>query len=352
MKKKIMAFLLLVVMMISLAACGKSKEPGKKQSEADITALFDKADGMEARTVELTMDIDVTGKESATNENNAIKLGIKVSAYIEADQKEQATIYYKLENAEEYKTLTTAVFDGSALYVDFVSLKAAALDICNTLKQTQVAAMLSVLPEAEYIKIDQSVLEKYVEADTLKDAKTGEKVVRTIVEYVLKTVQDATKEVTPVLITGSDSELKFSLTKENLVPVSDALLRLDLAAKYDDMVEKVRQIGNTDQYVTELTNSKEETVSGLKDILNEVKNEKDDFDVFDLNGTVGVSGETGKRKLTEKISATIEQKSEKVKVTMNMTCKEEAAENGTVTIPSNATDFSDYMTQLSQLLKF
>lgn len=361
MKKRIMAFLLVLAMAVSMVACGSGTKESSETKTADVTALFNKVDGMESRTTQFVMDIDASAKES-TEGLNSIKLGLKVDGFSQDDKKSQATISYKLGDSSEYKALTTVVGDNTTAYIDFATLKTAAVDICNTYNIAQAAAVISVLPEVKYLKVDADTLSKYistmsgttVDTSALKDADSAisEKVVRTVVEYVMKSIQDATKEVSPALISGSDSELKISVTKENLEAATDAILKLDLAAKYDEMVTKVKEIGSTDKYVTELTNSKQQVVTELKNALNEVKNEKDDFDAFNIEGSLGVSGDKGTRKVTGKISVNVEQKSEKVVMNMEMTCGEEAAKDSTVTIPSDATDFTEYMTQLSSTLGF
>lgn len=362
MKKRSMAVLLALILALSMIACGVQKRASSDEKMADVTALLKKVEGMEAKTFGFTMDLDVAVNESSTEEANKIKLGIKVDGISQDDKKSQASISYRLGDSNEYKPFTTVTGDGTTAYLDFATLKTAAVDICNTYKLSQAVTAISVLPETEYIKVDAESLSNYLSSMTgikvdvagLKntDTATYEMVMRTVMEDMIKTMQEATKDISPAPISGSESELKLSVTKDNLEAVCEELLKVDLNAKFEELLAKLKGINNADQYVTEFTNAKEEVVSDLHDALNEVKNEKDNFDVFNIEGNLEVLGETGARQLSEKISVSIEQKSEKAALTMELLCGEEAAKDKTVTIPSNAIDFTEYMNQVSSQLGY
>ncbi|MDO5294896.1 MAG: hypothetical protein Q4F05_19345 [bacterium] len=362
MKKRVIALMLVLTMILSMVSCGKSDKDTTTEvkKEATISDVFNKMDGMEAKTVDLTMDMDLSGiKENTTNLK---KVGVKLSVISDGSETgtSSVSVAYRLDDENEYTALTSLIYNNKTVYLDYASLKKALNEFCKKQNLADYASVLNALPDASFVKIDEAtakqLLSQYVpevqtEAAEQTNTAVLEKVGRLGTEYIVKTLQDATKDVNPGIITVEENGVKVSVKKDNVSAASDAIAALDLNAKYDELVQIVKGVEGAEQYVTELNNNKESVISSLKEGIKVDKTKLDKFNTLDINGNITVSGETGKRVLKEEISMNVDDSEDKVAFSLSMTCGEEATEGQEIKVPTDATDLLTFMQQLSALFK-
>ncbi|MDO5520522.1 MAG: hypothetical protein Q4G58_08535 [bacterium] len=362
MKKRIIALMLVLTMMLSMVSCGKSEKANTPESkkETSIADIFQKIDGMEAKTVDFTMDMDLSGIKD--NTTGVKKVGVKLSGITDGSETGTSSVElaYRLDDESDYTLLTSFIYNNKTLYIDYASLKKAAKEFITSQNLTQYTPVIECLPDASFVKIDEAtakqLLSTYVPQEQVTEAENMnsnvlEKVVRTCTQYVVETIQGATKDVNPALITVEENGVKLTIKKENASATSEAISALDLNAKYDELVQLVKAIEGADQYATELNKNKESVISGLKEGIKVDKEKLDKFNTLDIDGEVTVTGETGKRVVKESLSMNIDDGEEKVTASMSVTCGEEVKEGQKVEVPTDATDLLTLIQQVATLFQ-
>ena len=370
MKKRILALLLMVTMVLSMASCGKDQKTDSKadtkneeQGNLDVVALFDKIEAVDTKSGEVEINLECKNQDETKKQTvNLEKVGFKLSAVVEGKDSKKASmdLSYRLDDGD-YKKLTTFVVDNEIVYVDVEALKSSVEELLNTLGMQQYATVLQMLPQASYVKIDPSQLsQSYPELAGVESATTVTQNVDTEVveqvftagfEYVIKTLQENTKDVTPTLISGSSDSIKVTVTKDNLQATCDVISALDLSAKYDEFVEAIKAVKGSETYVTQLTTKKEQVVKILTEGLTKTKENIGDVKTFDMALESGISGDEGSREVKESVTFDFEDNTGKAKVEVSAVCSEKVPDGKKVIIPENAMDVLDYISSINALFQ-
>lgn len=365
MKRRIMSILLVLALAISMISCGGTKQSSTntKKEELNVKALLDSISDMKAKSGEFTMDFDISDPSLKTQLGlDSLKFAIKASCIQKDEKNSQVNLSYKVGEGSDYKALTSFLTkDNKTIYIDFATLKKALIDVFNTYKVSEAIAMISILPEANYLKIDIEQLTSYTKSISgvqgnmtaleMEDPEKAQKVITTAAQYILTTMQEATKDVKPVFLSGSDKELKVEISNKNLIPVCEALSKLDIDAKYDELVNKVKAVDSNEEYTKEFTTNKSQIVSEIKETLEKAKSNKENKDEFKVECETKVSGEKGNRTFACKFTAAGVEKTTKVNMTLEMTVCEKEASDAMISVPTDAVDIMEYIGNVSKMLK-
>ncbi len=360
MKKRIVALLLMMTMVLSMVSCGKKDGAEESKSEKVLTVadLYDKAAEMDAKTADITMEFDLSG--ISENTTGIGKIGIKMASVVEdkTNLKTSTQVSYRLGDAQEYTPITTVICDNKTIYMDYATLKKAAIQLLTDINQTKYLTVVGLLPDATYVKFDEATMKQYVTSTTgeevpevvnMEEDKVLQEVIMAVGKFVGQTIEDATKDVNPAVITGSKDGIKVLITKENLGATCEAFEKLDLNAKYDELISKVKEVKGADQYVKDITESKTDVVKTITDSLKETKTEIANFKEYNMEGNATITGEAGKREYKASVSMKAEDNKDRVEGNISVNTGEEITDDRKVVVPEDATDFNTFMQQIATM---
>lgn len=353
MKKRILALLLVVTMVLSLAACGKKDGKEEKKEAPSMYSVLEKANDMKNGVYEIALDTNFNGVLANTEYAMLDKISIKVNGTLESETKMSMAIAYKYGTMSDYAVLTTMVLDNEDIYFNIKQLKEAAVQLGTALANPTISMAAAFLPEGEYLKINQKEIEEYssslgVEVPVETDAANvaSQEVLQIALKHIVKLVENATKDITPALLSGTTDNVKMAITKENLSAAIEALEKVDFAAAYDEFIKEAEAVQGAESTVKELKNSKENVVKEVKEMLAEAKTSASTFEKFDFTLNTSVTGEAGKREVKEDVKFSVADATGAVDCTVSMNVKESIGDADKVVVPTDAVSFTDFMNSI------
>ncbi len=344
MKKKLLAILLVLTMVLGLASCG-SKDSGS--GDASLSAQIDKMSDMDADYAELSIDVDTDLFKQSNLD--ITKLSLKIAAQTDKESKKlgKAEISYKLDSGD-FTKLTTMIVDDQVIYINLKELKEAATGLIDKLGLSDYASVLTVLPSDEYVKIDPATIAQMTGAEVSSSSlsineEDTKKIIKMVTE-VTKAVEDAIKDVEPAVITGDDDKVAFNLSDKNAKATFEALAKADFSKCFDTVMEQMEAIESFKAFATEYKGKKSDILAELKTTLEDGAKKLTDAKDFALNYTFEISGSEGKRVAEQKFSVNV--KDEEASLKMSFTCSAQEGKEEKVEVPAEAADFMTIMSSL------
>ena len=344
MKKRLLAMLLVLTMILGLASCGS-----KGSKDVSLSAQVEKMSDMKATYMEAVVNIETDMIQKEALGLDISKLSLKLIGQVDKDNEKLAKIdiSYKLDK-DEFAKLTTMVVDNQVIYINLKELKEAAPALIEKLDLSQYASILQALPSTEYIKIDPASLSQMgVSSEELSAANLSQedaKKVMVMFTEVAKAVETAVKDVDPVVITGEDSKVVINLTDKNAKAALEALAKTDYSKCFDTIIEQMEGIESFKSTAAEYKGKKTEVLSDIKKTLEEAAKGVADQKDFAFNYSLDLSGSEGKRVADQ--SFTVNVKDDEGSLKMSLECKVDEGKTDSVQVPTDATDFMELMSSL------
>lgn len=344
MKRRLLAIVLVLTLVLGLASCG-----GKNSGSADasLAAQIDKMSEMEAGYGEVIFDFDTDlFKEQGVNLS---KVSIKGTSLMDKDNEKIAKVElsYKLDSAE-YTKLTTMIVEDTVVYINLKELKAAAPAILEQLGLGLYESYLAMIPDAEYIKVDPVALSQLGGAtlpeNSLNYSKEDAKTMAKIVSEIVKAVEEAIKDVEPAVVSAKGDKVSINLTDKNAKATLEALSKADFSTTFDAVMNQMKDNKSMKEFYDLYSGKKTELLSELKEGLASATAEYEESVEFNLNYSVEVKGSKGKQQAEQEF--TLSAKNEAGYLKVGITVNAEEGKKETVEIPTDATDFMELMNSL------
>lgn len=359
MKKRIVALVLMLVMLTSLVACGGKEE---KDTTPSLVGAYEQQADMTTGASDITMDFSFSGLTELLGTDQFNNISLKMLAVTESADpvKGSVELSIKYGTATDYTKLTTMIVDNEDVYINATELKTAVTAIASEMGNTQVGILLAMFPTEEYIKLNQTEMMNYatsmgvdvadvVPATTSVDAAM-QQVVTTVVKHVIKAVEESTKEITPALVSGEGNKVTFTLTKENIGSVCDALAKADLAAYFDACVKDLEAIKGAEETVTAIKEQKDTVVTELKTAFETAKTEMESDADVKFVYSMETTGDKGNRVATNELTVEANDSKDTLSVVVKGTNTEKIEDSQKVTVPTTATTFEDLMNTFNSFL--
>lgn len=349
MKRRILGMLLVLTLVLGLASCGGKKSDSK---DATLSAQFEKTADMKAAYSEIAMDIDTDLiQKKGINLN---KFSLKMTVQLDKDDinKGEVGILYKLDSGSDYKKLTTGIVDKNVVYINLKELKAAASDVLNALDMGMYASYLSMLPEAEYVKIDPASLASFAGTQVsmgggLSDFTFSEEDSKNFAKIsteIAKVIEEALKDVDPAVITGGDDKVLVTLSDKNAKAALEALAKADYSKCFDNVLSVMEGMDSFKTYATAAKGKKDDVLKELKTELEKAAKNIADQKGFEFNYSIAVKGSEGKRTSEQIFNANIAQEEGKLNISAQINSDE--GKTASVEIPKDALDYMELMSSL------
>lgn len=341
MKKRLLSIMLMLVMALSLVACGKKAGADAKASAKNVLDQIIKAETntvnceLELTSGEEVMSFRITGaNKDESNGYAVIEMKMTMDPYVMEDYAELTNIY---------------VVNGKEFYIDIQQF----LDFMTEL-DSQFAMLSSYLKlPGEYLVVTlEDILALYesmgidtseLDFESLGDSKANEAYSKAVIEVLGAFVDEFAGKAGESTVQISDSKVAIKVNNDNIQAVMDALAAMDVENYFMDLAERIDKIENS---VTNTAAMKEE-VTGWNDAIKasaeDLKSNGLGDDKMDIVFNMGMNGNN----VEMNMNMNIDDSGEVVVMNMSFVTTPDKAQD--FSIPASSMDLDTFMQMLSEL---
>ena len=356
--KRIFAMLLSVMLVFSLAGCGK-KDTKDKNVFTEISEMSDITKGKS----DIEASIKVNDKQDTLKSVlNTDTIKVKISSYAK-DEKTMST-EVQADIGSGYQSVTDVVLKGNVMYVNTSKIIKFIFPLLenyagkDTLKGL-TADQVNLLIGSDYISFTEDDLKELSEStdkakvdtdEMLKLSQKYQKVFAAAASVANDKVIPKINEVKDVL--GKDGDnYTFTLNKDNaeaLIKKITEILNDNGSDILNSFLDKIKDsLGEKDDLYKSIADKKSDIESKMKNLAKSLKG----LDVSDFTKaepkfilSANTSGDKGKRKGEIKLTGFA--KDDTTNVDFTISSKLDEGGEGSVDIPSNSVSYSDFSSKL------
>ncbi len=345
MKKRLLSIALMLVMVVSLVACGSKAASTPK----DVLAAMM---GAEVGSAQYTMDF-VIG-------DNTVNVKMDLSQKDEMNGMFTISAKFNVPEAgyevKEFTPVTEMyVVDGTTVYMNVGQI----MDFLTGI-DSQFAMFESYLGlTSDYVMISyEDIIDLYKAAGmdpaeagltmpTEADANLMELSQNALVEIFGDFLNEYATNAGDSVIAVKDNKITFTMTPENMATVIDAMAKIDVETYVKNLGAKLDEIYKTDEYTTMLTTDLEGTNDALKQAAEDAKAgiEPDGFEKMTV--VMGLNGKNVEMTMDVTGKESTAADAGDVKINMVMTTTPDKAKE--ITVPTEYMDIYDIIGIVNQL---
>lgn len=329
MKKKLLSLLIVMTMVLSLAACGKSAAT----SENSIDKVVENISAFDAKQVE--MEGTLTGSIEGETLDYSGKM---IVAQID-DKSCAVELQYKLNGT--YVPVTTIFATDKAIYVNLKQ----GLDFAGQISSQYKILSSYLTLSNDYVMVTYDELVTYLEAagvdtsdislDALQNQATTNS--KESVQASINFLKELADKSGVSFLTAKDDALNIDISADDFEKVVSALADMDMASYISQNAPQVIT-GSTDDFNTEFKNE----MSDLKSAITQ------DGLKLTVNSSIKPEGKSGERtnNMTFKVNAT-DATTDNAEIGLTATAYEKST--ASYTVPENAATLTELMLLLNKL---
>ncbi|MDD6571464.1 MAG: hypothetical protein PUF12_03640 [Thermoflexaceae bacterium] len=340
MKRKVLSIMLMLVMVLSLAACGKK---AGADAQPTVKNVLENISKVEANTVtcefviedaEFNMAFRITGSnQDETHGYATIEMKLNMDPYVMEDYAELTNMYVINEevyiNVQQILDFLTDLDSQFAMLSAYFALPGDYL----------VVTLDDLIALYEQMGIDISELN----LESMQSEEWNEEYTKAMVEVFGNMLDEYAVKAGESAVTITADKATFTVNNDNVVAIMDALAAMDIENYFMDFAEKIDKIdgtvGNTAYMKEQVEGMNEEIKSAAEEVkANGVGDDKVNM-VIDMgvNGTSAVIN----------FNMDMETYGETSKMTLTMTTTPDKASD--VTVPVSTMTIEELMKLLSDL---
>ena len=366
--KRMLAVILSIVMVLSMAECGSDSKKEKKEEKKDQDYFTVVQDSQSMKSGKVEMEMSLKVEDSA----NTLKtyLGtdtVKVKAEFDDDSESETDGKMVLSvdyDGTGYKEFTDIIIKDQTTYINtkkMVSVilplvkKYAGENVPSTLNEEMVNAMIG----GDYISITEEELKTLMEqsADTVEDDTVDngttmldivtdtEKMQKYMEAYqavAADKIAEMVKGVKPAVLGQDGENYTFTVNAENLTPFMDAfkeLVKNDGEKLVAEFADKLKESVGEDDMVYKTVSDKESVKKYIDELVKGLE-EQDYTSVIEAKpefvSKVGLQGEEGSREATQDFTVKFADTESKTNVEMGISCKVTEGKAEAVSAPTES----------------
>lgn len=340
MKKKLLSVMLMLVMVLSVAACGKKAGADAQPTVKNVLEKISKAESNSV-TCELEMKTDdgnLSFKISGSNKDGSngyakVEAKFNIEPYSMNDYVEFTNIY--VVNDEVYINLQQMLDFLTELDSQFAMISA----YLKLPGDYIVLTLDDVIELYEQMGIDTSELD----FDSLKTEEWNKEYTEAIIQVFGDMFDEYASKAGETAVTVTADKVTFTVNNDNITAVLEALAAMDIENYFMDLAERIDKIDKTVGNTAAMKEEVKGWNDGIKSALEDVKANGTGDDKVNLVMTMGMNG----KNMEMSLKADVESYGNTTAVNMTLQTTPDKASD--FQIPSSTMSLEQLMQMLADL---